>query len=390
MSKLNLTIPEGTRDQLYREAKLYDAVCADFNRIYENAGFSRISTPAVENYDLFTKVNPSLREENIYKLTDNTGHLLVIRPDNTTPIARVVATKLKSAPLPQKLYYNQHIYRVNSDYSGMRNEVLQSGIELVGASGIKSDLLCIMTALDTLRSIGLNFKLEIGHVGYFNALISKMDLTDDEVMTVRSFVEAKNFVSLGMFDKTLQNDVIRELPLLYGNEEVFEKAEKLAGDNKEALAALDYVRALYKALCVAGYADYVMVDMSMVHKFDYYTGTVIRGYIDRAGEPVLKGGRYDKLLCQFDYDVPATGFAINVCAVCDALIKSGKLPEDKVSDAVVFYNEYSLGKAIELKGEYAKGGKVCELSVFDTIEQTEKYAAAVGIKKVIDLVGGAK
>lgn len=385
MPKLNLTIPEGTRDLLYREARLYDAVCADFNRIYESAGFSRISTPTVENYDLFTKVNPSLKEENIYKLTDNTGHLLVIRPDNTTPIARVVATKLKSAPLPQKLYYNQHIYRVNSDYSGMRNEVLQSGIELVGASGIKSDLLCIMTALDTLRSLGLNFKLEIGHVGYFNALISRMSLTDDEVMTVRSFVEAKNFVSLGMFDKNLQNDVIRELPLLYGNEEVFERAEALAGDNTDALAALDYVRSLYSALCAAGYADYIMVDMSMVHKFDYYTGTVMRGYIDRAGEPVLKGGRYDKLLCQFDYDVPATGFAINVCAVCDALIKSGKLGENKPSDAVVFYDKDSLGAAIKLKDDYAEGGRVCELSVFDTFEETEAYAKAMNIDKVIDL-----
>ena len=390
MSKLNLTIPEGTRDLLYREAKLYDAVCADFNSIYENAGFSRISTPAVENYDLFTKVNPSLREENIYKLTDNTGHLLVIRPDNTTPIARVVATKLKGAPLPQKLYYNQHIYRVNSDYSGMRNEMLQSGIELVGASGIKSDLLCIMTALDTLKSIGLNFKLEIGHVGYFNALISEMSLTDDEVMTVRSFVEAKNFVSLGMFDKNLQNDVIRELPLLYGNEEVFAKAEALANGNADALAALDYVRSLYAALCAAGYGEYIMVDMSMVHKFDYYTGTVMRGYIDRAGEPVLKGGRYDKLLCQFDYDVPATGFAINVCAVCDALIKSGKLPENKPSDAVVFYDTDSLGAAIGLKNSYAGNGKVCELSVFDTLPETEAYAKAMGIAKVIDLVGGAK
>lgn len=390
MPKLNLTIPEGTRDLLYREARLYDAVCDDFNSVYENAGFSRISTPAVENYDLFAKVNPSLKEENIYKLTDNTGHLLVIRPDNTTPIARVVATKLKNAPLPQKLYYNQHIYRVNSDYSGMRNEVLQSGIELVGVGGFKSDLLCITTALDTLKTLGLNFKLEIGHVGYFNALVSKMDLTDDEIMTVRSFVEAKNFVSLGMFDKNLQNDVIRQLPLLYGNEEVFDKAAELAGGNTDALAALDYVRSLYTALCAAGYGDYIMVDMSMVHKFDYYTGTVMRGYIDRAGEPVLKGGRYDKLLCQFDYDVPATGFAINVCAVCDALIKSGKLPETKAADAIVFFDTNSLGEAIKLKNSYAEDGKVCEMSVFDTLEATEAYAKAMNIGKVIDLTGGAK
>ncbi len=385
MSKLNMTIPEGTRDLLFSEADLYENITDDFRMIYEAAGFSRICTPAVENYDLFCEVNRSLQQENIYKLTDNTGRLLVIRPDNTTPIARVVATKLKGATLPQMLYYDQHIYRVNSENSGMRNEVLQSGIELVGAGGLKSDLLCIMTALDALKTIGLDFKLEIGHVGYFNALISAMNLSEEEAMTVRSFVEAKNFVSLNMFDKNLQNDVIRKLPLLYGNEEVFAEAEALAGDNRDALAALDYVRSLYDALCESGYGENIMIDMSMVHKFDYYTGTVIRGYIDKAGEPVLKGGRYDKLLCKFDYDVPATGFAINVCAVADALIKSGMLPEKKHSDAIVFYTMDKLSDAIAVRDGYFERGFVCELSVFDTIEKTEAYARAQGIGEVIDL-----
>lgn len=385
MQKLNMTIPEGTRDLLYREAELYDKLVADFDKIYEAAGFCRICTPAVENYDLFCEVNRSLQQENIYKLTDNTGHLLVIRPDNTTPIARVVATKLKNAALPQKLYYDQHIYRVNSDYSGMRNEILQSGIELIGACGIKSDLLCIMTALDTLKSLGLNFKLEIGHVGYFNALISEMTLSEEEATTVRSFVEAKNFVSLNMFDKNLQNEVIRKLPLLYGSGEVFAEAQALAGENRDALAALDYVRALYDALCNAGYGEYIMIDMGMVHKFDYYTGTVIRGYIDRAGEPILKGGRYDKLLEKFDYDVPATGFAINVCAVADALIVSGSLPEKKRTDAVAFYSVDLLDAAVKLKNDYAARGLVCELSVFDTLAETEAYAKAMNICEVIDL-----
>ena len=207
-------------------------------------------------------------------------------------------------------------------------------------------------------------------------------------MDVRSFVEAKNFVSLNMFDKNLQNDVIRKLPLLYGNEEVFAEAETLAGDNAEALAALDYVRELYTTLCGAGYGEYIMVDMSMVHKFDYYTGTVIRGYIDHAGEPVLKGGRYDKLLEKFDYDVPATGFAINVCAVADALIKSGKLPAEKHSYAVIFYDTDSLNAAIELMNSYRERGLTCELSAFETLAETEEYAKAMNIETVIDLTSG--
>ncbi len=387
--KFNMTIPEGTRDHLYGEAELYENLTRRFGAVYESAGCKRISTPAIENYDMFAAVNRSMKEEAVYKLTENTGRLLVLRPDNTTPIARVAATKLKGETLPLKLYYDQPIYRINSDFSGMRSEVVQSGIEVLGASGVKSDLECILTALEALETIGLDYKLEIGHVGYFNALISGMELTDDEALAVRSYVEAKNYVSLNMFDKIFSLEVIRKLPLLYGGVEVFEEAQTLADGNDEAIAALNYVRSLYDALCAAGYGEHIMVDMSMVHKFDYYTGTVIRGYLDRAGEPVLKGGRYDKLLCKFGYDVPATGFAINVCAVADALVKSGRMPERKASDVVIHYDTDSLNEALELKKKYNTEGYVCELTVFDKLADTESYAKSTGIKKVIDLSGKA-
>lgn len=385
--KFNMTIPEGTRDHLYGEAELYENLTRRFGAIYEAAGCKRISTPAIENYDMFAAVNRSLKEEGVYKLTENTGRLLVLRPDNTTPIARVVATKLKGEPLPLKLYYSQPIYRINSDFSGMRSEVVQSGIEMVGAKGIKSDIQCILTALEALESIGLDYKLEIGHVGFFNALIADMNLTDDEALAVRSYVEAKNYVSLNMFDKIFSCEVIRKLPLLYGTSEVFEEAETLAKGNEEALSALNYVRTLYNALADAGYGDHIMVDMSMVHKFDYYTGAVIRGYLDRAGEPVLKGGRYDKLLCKFGYDVPATGFAINLCAVADALVKSGKLPEVFAADVVIHYDDSSLNAALALKKKYNSEGRICELTVFDDIADTKEYAEKTGVKEVVDLSG---
>lgn len=385
MYKLNKTIPEGTRDLLYAEVQLYDRITDSLTKIYELSGFKKIQTPVVENYDLIATVNPSVEQENLYKLTDNTGRLLAIRPDNTTPIARVAATKLRNETLPQKLYYNQNIYRINGDYSGKRNEILQSGIELIGAVGLKADLLCIITALEALKSLNLKCKLEIGHVGFFNALLNELNLDEDEALMVRNFVESKNFVSLNMYEKNLQIEKIRRLPLLFGNDEVLLEAYRLAGENKEAVEALDYVKKLYQLLVDAGYGEYIMIDMGIVHKFDYYTGAVFRGYIENAGEPVLKGGRYDRLLANFEYDVPATGFAINVCAVADAFIKTSSLPELHKSDAIVHYDEKTFGAAIKVKKMYSEKNMICELSAFESREETYKYAAETNIPEVIDL-----
>lgn len=385
MIKLDKTLPEGTRDYLYSEAGLYKELTEKLADIFESSGFNRVMTPVIEKYDLISATNRSLKQENLYKLVDNTGRLIVIRPDNTAPIARVVATKLSDAPLPERLYYTQSIYRINDDYSGKTNEILQSGVEIVGSTGVKSDLECIVTALEVLDSLGMDYKLEIGNVGFVGALISDLDLSEDEKTALKSYVETKNSVSLNMFDSRLQNNVIRQLPLLFGGEEIFEEAYRLAGENKEATEAIDYVKLLYRMLVDAGYGDRIMIDLGIVHKFDYYTGTVFRGYVDNAGEPVIKGGRYDRLLSVLGRDLPATGFAVNLCAVIDAILKSGRKPDENIPGAIIFYNPDRFADAVKLKRSYIEKGISCVLSSFDSIEQTREYASRMNIGEVVDL-----
>ena len=382
MNKLDITIPEGTRDLLFAEAELYRRLEQKFTEIYKQSGFSRVDTPTIENYDLIATVNSSIKQENMYKLTDNTGRLMALRPDNTTPMARVVATKLQNAGLPQKLYYNQNIYRINGDYSGKRNQILQSGIELIGAPGLKGDLLCIMTALESLKSLGLKYKLEIGHAGFFNSIIDSYGLSDEKDAELRKIVDAKRYVKYQSGNSGEFDDRIRKLPQLFGGAEIFDKAHEVSAGISEAENALKYVEKLYKILVDAGYGEYIMLDLDIVPKFDYYTGVLFRGYIDQAGEPVLKGGRYDKLLSTFGYDVPATGFAINLCAAADALMKSGMMLDPRPTDVIVHYDENSFEKAVSRKKWYNEQGLICELSVFDSIEKTNNYAKRMNIKKV--------
>lgn len=385
---MNKNTPEGTRDLLFSEAELYDKIITLLSENYELAGFQKVATPVFENYELIQKVNRSIEQEDLYKLTDNFGHLMAVRPDNTIPIARIAATKLKNEPMPQKLYYNQNIYRINSDYSGKRNEILQSGVELIGSSGLKSDLLCIMLALDTLKSLNLKYKLEIGHVGYFNSMLNELSLSEDEAATLRYCIEMKNFVRLNGYEKILQNNRVRKIPLLYGGAEVLGKAKELANKNENAISSINYVRKVYEMLSSCGYEDQIMIDMGIVHKYDYYTGIVFRGYVEGAGEPVLKGGRYDNLISAFGEPMPANGFAINVCAVADAIIKKDGLNSKKNVNAIVHYDESTLKRAIEIKSELIKKHISCELSCFDDPEETYKYAEIMNIPDVIDLTEG--
>lgn len=371
----NINIPSGTRDIVLDEAALYSDIEERLGKVFAKNGFDEIRTPAIEYYDVYNYEEQSISQESMYKLTDNNGRLLVLRPDNTMPAARVTAARLKGDGLPRKLRYNQSIYRIYDGYSGRRGEVFQSGVELIGAGGLKSDLICVSTAIDALKSLGIPFKLEIGHVGYFNALLGELELSDAQKKLTRNYVDAKKSVSLNMINRSADFSKIRKIPLLFGGGEVIASAERLAEGNAEALAALEYVRELYLVLTGAGLGEHIMIDMGIVHNIDYYTGVVFVGYIEGAGEPALAGGRYDRLLGHFGYEAAATGFAVNVCAVADAM--RDKTPRTRTGEKrVILFDIERFAEAQLYKAESERGGVVCEYSPFDTLDETIKYAVA--------------
>ncbi|MDD4773757.1 MAG: ATP phosphoribosyltransferase regulatory subunit [Eubacteriales bacterium] len=375
MNKTNLNTPEGTRDIIFGEVSLYTDITDRLSRVFESNGFRRVSTPAVEYYDVFD-ADKSIRQESMYKLTDMNGRLIVLRADNTTPMARVAATKLKGMDYPRKLYYNQRIYRINDGWSGRRSEILQCGIEIIGAAGIKSDLICINTAIQSLAALGLDYKIELGHVGYYNAMIKELGLSEAERRRLRSYVERKNLEKISAYDK------ISKIPLLYGGDEVFEDARILSEGNDEASEALEYVGTLYETLREAGYGEHVMVDMGIVHDIDYYTGTVFRGYIEDAGEPVLAGGRYDNLMRSFGEDCPATGFAINICLVADAVLKRDGLSDGCPVDYIIHFDKDSFAAAEcfrrQLEAKYIR----CEYSCFDNADETISFAERMSVPNI--------
>lgn len=368
MNKYNQNTPEGTRDIIYDEVPLYKGITDRLTRVYETNGFRPIATPAIEYYDVFD-ADKSIRQESMYKLTDMSGRLVVLRADNTMPMARVASTKLKRQTLPQKLYYNQNIYRINNGWSGRRSEILQSGIEIIGAKGLKSDLICAGTAIQSLAALGLDYKIELGHVGYYNAMIKELGLGEDETKKLRTYVDRKNINKIVRYDK------ISKIPLLFGESEVFSRASALAEGNDEATEALEYLRTLYDILCSSGYTDRVIIDMGIVHNIDYYTGPVFRGYIDGAGEPVMTGGRYDNLMTHFGESCPATGFAINVCLVVETLIKKNGIGNYEGPAYIIHFENNGFANAERFRQTLEDRGIRYEYSCFDDLKMTAAYAA---------------
>ena len=134
MKNYDLITPEGTKDLLFDECTARRNVEDKIHKIFKSCGYAEIVTSGLEFFDVFNLNSRYFPQESLYKLVDSKGRLIVLRPDSTVPIARVVATRLKEASLPLRLYYNQCVYNMTPLLTGKSDQIVQTGIELIGSS----------------------------------------------------------------------------------------------------------------------------------------------------------------------------------------------------------------------------------------------------------------
>ncbi len=379
----NLKItPEGTKDYLFKECTAVDYVCKKIQKVFENHQFHRVITPALEFFDLFLTDSSGISAESMFKTTDNNGRIVVVRPDSTLPIARLVSTRMQNEVLPVRLYYNQAVYRNNPSYTGRSNEIMQMGIELIGSKGKRADLEVITTAIHSLKAVSKDFRIEVGHSMLFSTLIEALNADDDLKEQIETFIENKNYSALNdALDKLEQDDTvkaIKTIPSLFGGVEVFEKAERIIKHPK-ALEALSYLKSLYQQLSKLDMGDKIIVDLGLVQHNDYYSGIVFSGYVLGYGDAILSGGRYDKIFDEFNCSMGASGFAININHLAEEARYRSK---SNIPEVLVFAkNDKDIMDAIAYTADLVKNGVRAQFSDLSDEDEAREFAEKLGIKK---------
>ena len=379
--------PEGLKDMLYEECAAKAEIERIITDLFTMRGYSRAITPTVEYYDLFDDDMLGIPQEQMYKLTSVSGRIMALRPDMTIPIARLVSTRLKDVPAPIRLYYTENIFKVNMNGSGHENEITQSGIELIGAKGLAADLEVLDMAVKVFEKCGISdYAIELGHAGFIGSLVRGLGVDDEKKEEIRRSIESKNYAELSLIlsgiDDSPSAKVLKLLPSLYGGAEILDEAEKLCAGNGEAMEYLDYLRELYSKLSEISSDANINLDLGMVHRNNYYTGVVFRGYINGYGNTVISGGRYDGLMEKFGRPMPATGFAVDNNALISTLIASkGDKLMSKI-DAVIYAERGYEAQAVMLAGNLADNGCISRICSSGGEEGAVSYAKELGAEKV--------
>ena len=362
--KNKIFIPQGVEDTHYNQFEIKENVITSFKEICKAHGYRQVLTPTLEYYDLFT--DGTIHKDHMVKLIDGDGKILVLRPDVTTPIVRMVATNYKETFGYLKFSYVSNVFRINDEQCGNKREFIQGGIEFIGDCKPDSDAEVISLAIKTLLNCGIKeFKIDLGHVGFFKA-VTDVDISLEDKKYIVNLVENKNQGELYLFLENLNisddhKKRIMQLPILFGHpEEVLMKAECMIWNDKMN-SSLKNLKKVYSILCEYGYEDYITFDLGMIHHIDYYTGLIFKGYVSRYGKAVLSGGRYDDLSSHYGHHLPATGFGINIDELLEAM-KMFRLKEELkcFTDYLILYDEETRKSGFELASTLRTKGFIVE------------------------------
>jgi ATP phosphoribosyltransferase regulatory subunit len=310
-------------------------------------GYREVSTPTLEYLDALVLGEGSAVADQLFKLVDRGGEILALRPEMTTSVARLVATRLRTAPQPLRLSYAGQVFRWREAGSGRLREFPEVGCELIGAGSLEADAEIVALAVESLEAAGVGqFTISLGHVGFLRGLLAGMHLPGSEREDAQALLYQKDFVGLRALVERHHAapshvNALLALPTLRGPAALAE-AERLA-DAPDVQAVMHDLAALERMLRAYGVWDAVTVDLSIIRDFDYYTGIVFEGHTAALGVPLLGGGRYDRLLERFGAPGPATGFAVRVERVLSA---DDGGADGWAPDAVVAFEEGSRDAAL--------------------------------------------
>ncbi|AUZ40615.1 ATP phosphoribosyltransferase regulatory subunit [Bacillus paralicheniformis] len=367
--------PHGMRDTLPVLYETKKKVRSSLTEVMALWGYQFMETPALEFYDT-VGVQSAILDQQLFKLLDQEGQTLVLRPDMTAPIARVAASKLHKDDHPLRVGYAANVFRAQEREGGRAAEFEQVGVELIGDGSTSADAEVIALVIFSLKNAGLtSFKISIGHVGISDALFVEVLGNEERAHVLRRYLYEKNYVGYREHVKSLNLSSIDksrllELLELRGGIETCGKAASII-DSEKGKRAVSELKTLWETLGDYGCTDDIKLDLGMVSHMSYYTGVLFEIYAENVGFPIGNGGRYDQLLGRFDSPAPATGFGIRT----DRLLEALKPAEEQEKIDVVIFSTEQRKEAIKFAEEERRKGKkvvIQDLAGIGDIDQMTK------------------
>ena len=318
-------------------------------------GYREYEGPAVEYLDLYLgKSSEEIVTRQTFRIQDRDGKALLLRPELTPTLARMIAAREREMVLPARWQSFGQFFRYERPQRGRGRSFFQWNVDLLGSESAVADAEVIQVACALFEALALGpaeVQIRINDRAAMEAdLTGTFGVAAQQVRGVFAVIDRLDkvgperacgqLVEMGLGDGQA-GDVVA-----FVGSSVSDPAPRLA--------------AIMEQLAIGGHDEYVRLDRAITRGFDYYTGTVFEAWA--AGDlrrAIFGGGRYDDLTRQVGgkQRIPGVGMAVGDLALLELLRALDRVPEP------------------------AAGGPAAVVTVFDANSQPESARIAEALRR---------
>ncbi|MEM2050249.1 MAG: histidine--tRNA ligase [Thermoproteota archaeon] len=392
----NLTL-RGMRNLLPDEKAKLNKIESEIRRLFKIYGFQEVETPTIEPLELFELKSGEEIRHRMYRFTDLGGREVVLRPEATASIVKLVVQELRSAPLPIKIGYVLNAFRYDEPQYGRYREFKQGGFEIFGSKSPLADAEILEISSRLMESLGIkDYYIKIGHEGVLRAALTHFNIEERVQDRVLGLIDKERLTEAFEILSSLQKgreaiNILRSLWEIKSRDpdEAFRRAGEVLKEIPEAVDQLENLREIIE-LAQASKVGEFLVDMGFARGLDYYTGMIFEVYVKNLKIAVNGGGRYDKLAGLLGWDVPAVGCAPGVDRLSLAMDEKTVPRDDLVCMVVSMVKEgdilaVKLAGTLRMRGvptlvDYTRRDVSKALSYAS--KRNVKYVALIGSREV--------
>ena len=312
--KISFEPPRGMRDFYPEDMVWRNRVFDAFRAAGEAAGFEPYDACVVESYELLARKAGEEVGEQIYHFRDKSDRHIALRAEMTPTLARMVAQRQGSLAFPIKWTTIAQCFRYERMTKGRKREHYQWNCDIIGEESVLAEVEVLGAACDALRRMGLSrddFRVHVSNRALLSELLAASGIPAD--------LHAQVFLALDKRGKMPDEEIAAMLrdggvddagvkaAFAIMDLKTLDEAERLAGAGSPAVAQL---RELFRLAGLAGFADCLVFDISVIRGLSYYTGIVFECFdTQREFRAIFGGGRYGNLLTTIGGD-PATAVGL--------------------------------------------------------------------------------